>query len=352
MEFGIFSNGFRPHTSAARTYDEDIHEIVLADQLGFRDAYISEHHAEAVHIDAVDTIPMPELMMCKAAALTKTIRMGAAIKLAHLYHPLDVAVQAAITSHMLDGRFIFGFGTGFPSPQFCEERGLTYEDRHERLRESLQFIMKCWYEKDVFDWEGKHWRGKKVVALPKPFSTLEMATATDSEDMIRMAALHGWTVMTTFLEPASRVRQKGDQLVAAAKDVGGIASRRNLVAARIVHIAESREQALKELREGVTFEISIQAQRGFLDLMKKLYDVDVPNDSRALDLLEEAGLYVLGTPDEVAEKLKRFYDETGGFGTFLMIVGKGWATREQRAKSMRLFMERVAPQLRHLDPAA
>ena len=46
MEFGIFSNGIRPHTSAARTYEEDIHEIVLADKLGFRDAYISEHHGE------------------------------------------------------------------------------------------------------------------------------------------------------------------------------------------------------------------------------------------------------------------------------------------------------------------
>ncbi len=46
MEFGIFSNGFRPHTSAAQTYEEDIYEIVLADKLGFRDAYISEHHGE------------------------------------------------------------------------------------------------------------------------------------------------------------------------------------------------------------------------------------------------------------------------------------------------------------------
>ncbi|MET0471806.1 MAG: LLM class flavin-dependent oxidoreductase, partial [Xanthobacteraceae bacterium] len=61
MEFGIFSNGFRPHTSASRTYEEDLSEIVLADQLGFRDAYISEHHGEPVYIDKVDTLPVPEL---------------------------------------------------------------------------------------------------------------------------------------------------------------------------------------------------------------------------------------------------------------------------------------------------
>ena len=66
---------------AAQTYDEDLYEIVLADQLGFRDAYISEHHGEPVYIDRVDTLPVPELLMCKAAALTKRIRMGAAVKL-------------------------------------------------------------------------------------------------------------------------------------------------------------------------------------------------------------------------------------------------------------------------------
>jgi hypothetical protein len=93
MEFGIFSNGFRPHTSASQTYEEDLAEIVLADQLGFRDAYISEHHGEPVYIDKIDTLPVPELLMCKAAALTKQIRMGAAVKLIHRRHPVDTALS-------------------------------------------------------------------------------------------------------------------------------------------------------------------------------------------------------------------------------------------------------------------
>src|SRR5262249_7202270 len=91
MEFGIFSNGFRPHTTAAQTYEEDLAEIIHADKLGFRYAYISEHHGEPVYIDKVDTLPVPELLMCKAAALTKQIRMGAAVKLIHLAHPVDAA---------------------------------------------------------------------------------------------------------------------------------------------------------------------------------------------------------------------------------------------------------------------
>lgn len=353
MEFGIFSNGFRPHTSAGQTYDEDIHEIVLADELGFRDAYISEHHGEPPYIGRVDTIPTPELMMCKAAGLTKQIRMGAAIKLLHIQHPLDAAIQAAVTEHLLgEGRFIFGFGSGFPSPLFCEERGFSFEDRHDRLRESLDFVLKCWSDDAPFDWDGTHWKAKGVVALPKPASgtDLPMATATDSEDMIRLAGARGYTLLSAFLEAPERLRKKTDIYAEAATAAGRTAPLGNITASRIVYIADSVEAALEDLRPSVTHEVSVQAERGFLKMLKQVFNVDVPNDERALDALVDAGFYYVGAPDDVTRQIHDFYDAAGGFGTFLMVTGKDWATREKRDRSMRLFMEQVAPQLRDLDP--
>jgi alkanesulfonate monooxygenase SsuD/methylene tetrahydromethanopterin reductase-like flavin-dependent oxidoreductase (luciferase family) len=219
MEFGIFSNGFRPHTTASQTYEEDLAEIVLADQLGFRDAYISEHHGEPVYIGKVDTLPVPELLMCKAAALTKRIRMGAAVKLIHLAHPVDTAIQAAVTDHVVGGgRFIFGFGSGFPSPLFANERGLSHEDRHERLRESLDLILKCWTAEEPFDWNGKHWRGKGIVALPQPLHPphMPMATATDTAAMIELAAARGYTMLRAQLEPPGSLRKVADHYARAA----------------------------------------------------------------------------------------------------------------------------------------
>jgi len=352
MEFGIFSNGFRPHTSAARTYDEDIYEIALADKLGFRDAYISEHHGEPPHIGTVDTIPAPEFMMCKAAALTERIRMGSAVKLIHLHHPLDVAMQAAITSHMLHGRYIFGFGSGFPSPLFSVERGFSYEERYERMQESLEFILKCWTHPEPFDWNGKHWRGKGVVALPKPETLPQMATATETDATIAEAAAKGWTLLSAFIEPAAHVRRKAEKYAAAARTAGRASPRGNFAASRIVYIARTLQQAKDEMRAAVAYEVSIQAQRGFLAMLKKLYGIEVPNGPGAVDALVESGLYVLGDADSVAEQIKRFYDAAGGFGEFLLVTGKEWSTRENRTRSMRLFMEQVAPQLRHLDADA
>ena len=353
MEFGIFSNGFRPHTSAGQTYDEDIAEIVLADQLGFRDCYISEHHGEPPYIDRVDTIPVPELLMCKAAALTKNIRLGAAVKLIHLHHPVDVAIQAAVADHLIgNNRFIFGFGSGFNAPLFSEERGLTYDDRHARLQESLEVILKCWQSKEPFDWNGKYWNGKGIVALPKPVagSSIPMATATDNEFMLTASAERGYTLISAFLEPAPKLRAKAEKYSALARAAGHKNPRKNITASRIVYIAKTKQQAMDDLRAAVTYEVSVQAQRGFLKMLKSHFNVDVPNNSNAIDALAEAGLYILGDADYVTGRLKEFYDQAGGFGTFLMVTGKAWADAERRQRNMRTFMEQVAPQLRPLEP--
>ena len=310
MEFGIFSNGFRPHTTAAQTYQEDLAEIVLADELGFRDAYISEHHAEPVYIGKVDTLPVPELLMCKAAAVTRRIRMGAAVKLIHLAHPVDTAIQAAVADHVIGGgRFIFGFGSGFPSPLFSDERGLSYNDRHERLQESLELILKCWSATEPFDWNGKHWRGKGIVALPQPLNAphMPMATATDTLAMIELAAARGYTMLRAQLEPPGSIRKLADRYARAAAAAGHTAPLNNLAVARYVYLADSRREALDDLRADVNHELGYQMQRGLIRLIKSNYDIGVKGDEVTFDQLADAGIYYIGDPDTVAKQLREFY---------------------------------------------
>jgi limonene 1,2-monooxygenase len=353
MEFGIFSNGFRPHTTASRTYQEDLAEIVLADQLGFRDAYISEHHGEPIYIDTVDTLPVPELLMCKAAALTRRIRMGAAVKLIHLAHPVDTAIQAAVTDHVVgDGRFIFGFGSGFPNPLFANERGLSHEDRHARLRESLDLILACWAADEPFDWDGEFWRGKNIVATPRPLRKphMPMATATDTEAMIDLAGTRGYTLLSAQLEPAPFIRKKADRYARAARAAGRSGPLADITVARYVHIADSRRQALDDLRPFITYELGFQMKRGLIKIIRNNYHLPFGGDQVSFDQLAESGVYVLGDPDAVVRQLRDFYEAAGGFGTLLIVTGKDWATREKRERSMRLFMEQVAPKLENLQP--
>jgi alkanesulfonate monooxygenase SsuD/methylene tetrahydromethanopterin reductase-like flavin-dependent oxidoreductase (luciferase family) len=353
MEFGIFSNGFRPHTTASQTYHEDLSEIVSADQLGFRDAYISEHHGEPIYIGKVDTLPVPELLMCKAAGLTRQIRMGAAVKLIHLAHPVDTAIQAAVTDHVVgNGRFIFGFGSGFPNPLFAGERGLSHEDRHARLQEALEFILKCWTSEEPFDWDGKLWRGKNVVATPRPLNAphMPMATATDTPAMIDLAGSRGYTLLSAQLEPAAFLRKKADRYARAAKAAGRSAPLKSITAARYVYLADSRREAMDDLRPFITHELGFQMKRGLIRIIRSNYNMQFSGDEVSFDQLAEAGVYCLGDPDMVARQLREFYDASGGFGTLLIVAGKDWATREKRERSMRLFAEHVVPKLRDLQP--
>ena len=350
MEFGLFQNCFRPTTSAAQTYDEDLAEIVLADQLGFKDVWISEHHGEPVYINKVDTLPIPELLMCRAASVTKNIRMGPAVKLLHLAHPLDIALQASITDHMLHGRYMFGFGSGFPNAMFSNERGLSFDDRHARMMESLEFILKCWTSKEQFNWDGKFWPAKEIVATPTPFNKphMPMAIASTTESTIQMAGTRGYTSLSAYLEPAAAVKKKADIYARAAKAAGRKDPLKNLSVARVIYLSDSVKDAADDLRDAINYEMTFQKARGLMRIVK---DILPPTTGEvSFDDFLNAGIYYIGDPDSVAKRLQEFYEASGGFGTLLLVSGKEWATREKRHRSLRLFMEHVAPKLRGLQP--
>jgi alkanesulfonate monooxygenase SsuD/methylene tetrahydromethanopterin reductase-like flavin-dependent oxidoreductase (luciferase family) len=108
---------------------------------------------------------------------------------------------------------------------------------------------------------------------------------------------------------------------------------------------------MDDLRADINYELGYQMKRGLIRLIKSNYDIGITGDEVTFDQLAEAGLYYLGDPDTVAKQLREFYEASGGFGTLLIVAGKKWATRDKVFRSMRLFMEHVAPQLRGLEPA-
>jgi alkanesulfonate monooxygenase SsuD/methylene tetrahydromethanopterin reductase-like flavin-dependent oxidoreductase (luciferase family) len=122
--------------------------------------------------------------------------------------------------------------------------------------------------------------------------------------------------------------------------------------ARYVYLADSRREAMDDLRADINYELDFQMKRGLIRLIKSNYDIGLKGDEVTFDQLAEAGVYHLGDPDSVAKELRDFYEAAGGFGTLLIVTGKKWATREKVFRSLRLFMEHVAPKLRDLVPDA
>jgi len=180
---------------------------------------------------------------------------------------------------------------------------------------------------------------------------MPMATATDTEAMIELAGSRGYTLLSAQLEPAAFLRRKADRYARAAKVAGRARPLDNITAARYVYLADSREEAMNDLRPAITYELGFQMKRGLIRIIRSNYDLQFKGDEVSFDQLAEAGVYCLGEPDEVARQLREFYEAAGGFGTLLIVAGKDWATREKRERSMRLFMAEVAPKLRDLVPA-
>ena len=158
MHIGLFSNGERRNQVARISYDEDLHEVIVADELGIQEAWISEH-GTFIGYQSPDQLPCADPFICKAAALTKQIRMGPGIRPLPYFHPLQVATDAAVCDHLTNGRYMAGFGVGLGSK--TPQRGPLPGDQRAMVREAIDLILTAWTATEPFDWHGEFWQGEK-----------------------------------------------------------------------------------------------------------------------------------------------------------------------------------------------
>jgi alkanesulfonate monooxygenase SsuD/methylene tetrahydromethanopterin reductase-like flavin-dependent oxidoreductase (luciferase family) len=364
MEFGLFSQHHRPGRAVADAYEEDALEIVSADQLGYREAWISEHAFPA------------ELLICKLAGLTERIRLGPGVRPLPIHHPLQVASEANACDQLTRGRYQFGFGLGGPlgGPRKMEQHGLGDDSqRRARMWEAVRFIRQAWSSTEPFDFDGSFWRGSGIRVEPPPYQLPHppLAISTSgSRETLETAGREGYWPLLGANDDARTVRDMLDLYSAAAPpDVGAPRAAARL--ARLVYVGESLEQALGDLRPTLGRQVEQEREllRGLLQ-QASVGDAD-PGDPAlragmrvlealgsdrveaiTLEALVECGYYLVGDPAAVALGVERLFNETGGFGTLLLLAGRDVGTREGRARSMRLFMEHSAPRLRHLAPGS
>lgn len=342
MHFGIFSNGQRHIPDVAGSWELDLAELVTAERVGLDEAWVSEHTGSPFLPDA---LPAPEMLICAAAGLTERIRFGSGVRRIALYPPVQVAMEAAVCQHLTRGRYVFGFGAGGPASGF-EQRGLDLREGHARMQEAIELILRCWRETTPFDHAGQYYSGRNINVYPKPMrgDSLPVAVATTRPDHIELAAQRGFRLLTSqFARPAT-VRRIADVFETACARADRAGARADVTAVRAVYVAETDERALREVAPG---------WREHLEYNKRYFGPAlheyVPPGGTIADItfehLLEQGLVFVGSPDTVAERLAGFHAETGGFGTFLMVAGKNWASREQRDNSFQLFCEQVKPRL-------
>jgi alkanesulfonate monooxygenase SsuD/methylene tetrahydromethanopterin reductase-like flavin-dependent oxidoreductase (luciferase family) len=163
MRFGLF---FQAPESAGQSHAERYAEmfdlIALAESLGFDVAWLAEIHFGG----AFSLLSNPLMAVPVIAQRTKRIRIGTAVTLLPLHHPLSCAEQAAVADLLSGGRLEFGVGRGSIPTQF-HGFGVPLADNRARFDEALEIIRLAW-TKERFDYQGTYYRVENLSVVPKP----------------------------------------------------------------------------------------------------------------------------------------------------------------------------------------
>ncbi len=360
MELGYFTMPLHPPGSnITQTLADDLEQIVTLDELGYTEAWIGEHFTFAW-----ENIPSPDLFIAQALGVTKNIILGTGVTCMPNHNPVMIAHRIAQLDHMARGRFYWGIGSS-STPGDYEMFGFDPEtdDRREYTRDAVDVILKIWADPKPGLYETKHWRFKipepvdeiglafHLTPYTKPHPPIAVGGVSPRSETLVMAGERGWIPMSINLVPTGLIKGHWDAVELGASNVGKTADRSIWRIAREVYVADTTEQARKDALDGVLrrdFEqywLKLMPWSQSLDRMK--IDPDMPDSDVTAEYLMDA-LWIVGSPDEVADKLRRLYEDVGGFGV-LLAMGHEWQPKEKWVNSMTLLKQEVMPRLADLS---
>src|ERR1700726_15959 len=152
MNLGFFTMPIHPLDKDWRlSLREDREAFLLADELGFTEAYVGEHVT-----DKAENIPSCIAFLAWVAAATKRIKLGTGTINMPNSHPASIAASMAMLDHMLDGRLIFGISPGGLLSD-DELFGNLDADRNEMFLEAINQVLDIWAGEPPYNFNGKYW---------------------------------------------------------------------------------------------------------------------------------------------------------------------------------------------------
>ena len=335
MRFGAFLAPFHdPRENPTLALERDLDVIVAMDRLGFDEVWVGEHHSTGW-----EYIASPEIFLAVAAERTRHIRLGTGAVSLTYHHPLMVADRIVLLDHLTRGRINFGVGPGGHLSD-AAMLGIPAAEIRDRMEQNLEAILHLLTSTEPLTASGPGWEMHDAVLQLRPYQRPHPPLAIPSLESpfgMALAGRVGAAPLSLFFGVSDQPAQWAITEDAAAR-AGRTASRDDWRIVVPVHLAETREQAVEEIRSGAgewMFEY-VQALTG--------RPAPVPGPKHmAVDQMIEAGSWVVGTPDDLIEFIRGLEDRTGGFGTFLA-WGHEWAGPEATLRSLDLFARFVMPQ--------
>jgi alkanesulfonate monooxygenase SsuD/methylene tetrahydromethanopterin reductase-like flavin-dependent oxidoreductase (luciferase family) len=357
MKLGLFMMPLHdPKRDYTRVLQEDREAILLAEKLGYDEAWVGEHYSAAT-----EPIADPLQFMATLIPLTRTIKFGTSVLNLPQHHPAQVAGNCAMFDHLAEGRFIMGIGPGGLGSDF-ELFKVTDKNRGEMMVESIEMIHKIWASDPPYRIPGKYWDitiesawlprlgiGPMLKPYQKPHPPLAVSAMSPSSYMARLAGERGWGLISANFMPVGHAKSHWQQYCAGAEAARRRPERSQWSLARTILVTESDQEARDYLSND---HCSIGWYYAYLRdnlATHKLLKIFKPSESIADEAVTVQQCFewmvIHGSPKRVLDQLVALVDEVGSFGT-LLLTHKEWDKPVLHKRSMALLAEQVMPKLR------
>ncbi|MFJ8017690.1 LLM class flavin-dependent oxidoreductase [Streptomyces sp. NPDC096339] len=341
--FGVFLAPYhRPDRDPALQLRRDLDLVGALDRLGYEEVWAGEHHSAGYEI-----IASPELFLAAAAERTGRIMLGTGVNSLPYHQPLILADRICQLDQQSRGRAMLGVGPGqLPSDAFM--MGVDPLRSREMMADSLDAVMRLlrgetvtaatdWFALEEARLQLGPYRGRELdVAVASAVSpTGAVLAGRHGVGMLSLAAADPDGFAALDANWAAHER--------ACAEAGREPDRSAWRLVTPVHLAETREQALREAEFGMGDLV------GYIETLGGTRIEGCGTAAGAVerwvtDGLPTFGRAVIGTAEDAVERIGQLADKTGGFGTFL-ILQLDIADPAAALRSLELFAERVVPRL-------
>lgn len=339
------------------TLQEDIEAVVLADELGYTEAWCGEHYSAAV-----EQITSPMLFHANLIARTQQIKFATGVICLPQYHPAVVAGQAAMFDHLSNGRFIMGVGPGGLSSDF-ELFGVLDQDRMAMMEEALDMILALWTTPPPYKIPGKYWNidmatwthhdiklGYVPQPLQQPHPPIAISAMSPHSGSLVFAGKRGYIPVTANFIATWSAKTHWPTYAAAATAAGRIPDPAHWRVARSVYVADTDAAAEAFVKT------QDSAYDYYYEYLFKIFDrsnykapfvANKGDDPAALTPGAVRDACVIhGSVATVTRKILELRDQIGDFGT-LLYAAHDWQDQAAMKNSMRLMAAEVMPRVNH-----
>jgi alkanesulfonate monooxygenase SsuD/methylene tetrahydromethanopterin reductase-like flavin-dependent oxidoreductase (luciferase family) len=344
MQCGLFTELQCPEgRQESHLYDELLEQISQAEVLGFEAMWMAELHFHR----RFSILSAPLLTAAAAAQRTQRLRLGVAVNLLPLHHPVRLAEEGAVLDVLSHGRLDFGVGRGHPFPGVYDTFGIAPAESRERFAEALDIVVGAWTQAP-FSYQGEHFQVSAIDVVPKPVQQPHppIFVAAGSPETYRTTGERGLAILVPgHVQPMEALRDN----LANYRQAGCAAGREAQLRATFlipIYVAERQQQAEAEPEPHVMYYYRVlggllagefpESYQRYGESRRRLgtLSYDAIRRERA----------VFGEPSYCLERLHQIR-ETLGVQRLMAWMNIGGMPHDLVLRSMRLFAERVLPVL-------